>query len=937
MRRKTADNAAKRGIELLTFLAAVTALSTAAVAQGTLQSGENPDLAAEYRFDTGAGDTLYDTAGNNDGTINGASWTSGVEGKALSFEGDDEVTVSLSDSDEDNLGNDRSGTIAAWIRPESYSSSGTIWSTYIDRDRSLRLNNGVLEGDQYNGGASGRNSVSFDISSYSGWTHVAYHYNQNNANGNQELILWVDGERVNRQTFSGTSEVSNGADYYIGSLDGNSGFFNGDIQNIKFHKSYLNDSQIRSIYNSGSWKVGGGGTESETSKVLDMSFQHVQNGQVLDTSGESNHANIVNGASQLPAVECKVGRCFNFDESGNGQYVEADPASGLSDNEITAMAWIKPKPSADARAPIIRVDQFYFQHYSNDRLASYWYGWNKEGYHTSPSGSVPTGEWSHVAVTWDDSNGVSFYVDGQLTNQVSNTGPGDALNWIRIGRESSSRRFNGKIDQAKVFSSSLSSQELRKQYTQGRDRSSNAVPGAAARFGFDSSPRVCILNQGGGLSDGGWGGPSDSELKNLLDSEGWNTNYVQVGDITEDGWRSCDVIVFPNSERYPAFDKSADFCGSVNGEGSEHDVYMEMEEFMRAGGMWVGTWGAGLWYGKAWDGSSWNSYTSCSQYSGDELYKDGGGARCSDIGYSCYSSGNYDYSNINQSAAPALPNTITGAGKSTRWASNLDVKVLQAYDASSGYLIANKYVGIERVGDGYYFHPGGNYVLNPGSYSSADDGWNNLLTWYAGGGKQRIWDSAESNAGTINGDGNAPSYSSGNIGGAMTFDGSGDHIQLEEPVVMTKEGSTLIWSMNPDNTESTGLFTDGPTNLDNHIEVRTDKIFAETQTNCNYFDFGQYEKNTGWNTYAIVFNNSQAFLYENGKLLGEATRYGNNGCDGNSVDRLVSDMSFQYIGSKTGYNPPYDGQLDQIRTYPYALSQDQINQLMNNGGVSVSG
>jgi len=46
-------------------------------------------------------------------------------------------------------------------------------------------------------------------------------------------------------------------------------------------------------------------------------------------------------------------------------------------------------------------------------------------------------------------------------------------------------------------------------------------------------------------------------------------------------------------------------------------------------------------------------------------------------------------------------------------------------------------------------------------------------------------------------------------------------------------------------------------------------------------------------------------------------------------------MSFEYIGSKTGYNPGFNGQIDDVRVYPYSLDQENLKQVMNNGGLSV--
>ena len=45
------------------------------------------DPVAHWKFDEGNGTTAYDSAGSNDGTVTGATWTTGQIGGALDFDG----------------------------------------------------------------------------------------------------------------------------------------------------------------------------------------------------------------------------------------------------------------------------------------------------------------------------------------------------------------------------------------------------------------------------------------------------------------------------------------------------------------------------------------------------------------------------------------------------------------------------------------------------------------------------------------------------------------------------------------------------------------------------------------------------------------------------------------------------------------------------------
>jgi hypothetical protein len=48
------------------------------------------------------------------------------------------------------------------------------------------------------------------------------------------------------------------------------------------------------------------------------------------------------------------------------------PDVNLGLKNLTVYAWIKPEICIDQRAPIVRIDRFYFQFYEDNKLAAYW-------------------------------------------------------------------------------------------------------------------------------------------------------------------------------------------------------------------------------------------------------------------------------------------------------------------------------------------------------------------------------------------------------------------------------------------------------------------------------------------------------------------------------------------------------------------------------------
>ncbi|NIP26204.1 MAG: hypothetical protein GWN67_27470 [Phycisphaerae bacterium] len=71
-------------------------------------------IVSHWKFDEGSGNIAYDSAGTNDGTIYGATWTMGKIGGALSFDGVDDY-VDVIDSD-DSLDIEDNITITAWVK-----------------------------------------------------------------------------------------------------------------------------------------------------------------------------------------------------------------------------------------------------------------------------------------------------------------------------------------------------------------------------------------------------------------------------------------------------------------------------------------------------------------------------------------------------------------------------------------------------------------------------------------------------------------------------------------------------------------------------------------------------------------------------------------------------------------------------------------------------
>lgn len=211
-----------------------------------------------YTFDEGLGTIVNDTSGNgNDGTIIGATWTTGKSRGALSFDGrDDYVSVPRINNDEVSIcawfyknANDTNGADAifgAW-RWDFYTQIREGFGLLFQRSTPDILSF-VLATQDEKGRKMRKNAVA-DLGNSNGiWYHVVGTYNKTTG----EQKLYVNGELVNtRRHPPGNTIVP--LTYYpdmkIG-LSGRSGYFYGTIDEVRLYNRALSGEEVQDLYSS---------------------------------------------------------------------------------------------------------------------------------------------------------------------------------------------------------------------------------------------------------------------------------------------------------------------------------------------------------------------------------------------------------------------------------------------------------------------------------------------------------------------------------------------------------------------------------------------------------------------------------------------------------------------------------------------------------------
>ncbi|MHC4156530.1 MAG: LamG-like jellyroll fold domain-containing protein, partial [Planctomycetota bacterium] len=203
-----------------------------AEAIGKLGSG----LVGHWKFDEGSGNTAYDSAGNNNGTIHGAKWTKSKVGGALSFDGKDNY-VMIPDSDVFDFGKGNF-SISTWFKTVSMSDQFIIGFRNGTKCIEMYVNSASHVGSYIDTGSETIRLPFINTKYNDGkWHHAAITLDNGVGNGYR---LFLDGIMVGALTcsadFSDWSHIAIG-----GNPKGtwNKHFFNGQIDEIAIYNQAL--------------------------------------------------------------------------------------------------------------------------------------------------------------------------------------------------------------------------------------------------------------------------------------------------------------------------------------------------------------------------------------------------------------------------------------------------------------------------------------------------------------------------------------------------------------------------------------------------------------------------------------------------------------------------------------------------------------------------
>ena len=203
-------------------------------------------MISEWHLNEGSGGIAYDSADGNDGEIDGAKWTAGVYGSALSFDGKNDCVIV---PNSDNLNPADEITIEAWASTTEHITSKVVdkgdgkgYDIALDKHRGWK--GGVyIDGERYKVDWGAKKPV------LGQWYYLILTYD------GSAVRLYVDGVEKDSESAS-FSFKSNSNDLSIGSVGGKQKFFSGAIDEVAVYGKTLSPEEIKERYTSA--KLGSG-------------------------------------------------------------------------------------------------------------------------------------------------------------------------------------------------------------------------------------------------------------------------------------------------------------------------------------------------------------------------------------------------------------------------------------------------------------------------------------------------------------------------------------------------------------------------------------------------------------------------------------------------------------------------------------------------------
>jgi hypothetical protein len=449
-------------------------------------SASDNGLVGYWSFDEGLGTIAGDMSGRgNNGTASGSpTWVNGKKGKALSFNGSNDVQIS------GLLGQSENITLSAWA---NLSQADTEGSEVISLGDSvgLRLDHNIRGAMGFFYGGAGPGWVNTNTEAFyagTGWHHYIYTVDNNN----NRQMFYIDGTLATSTVSTDAINYTLGTDTFIGKHGNGESLndFGGQIDDVRVYNRALSATEVASLYNASKkmMKVNAPQNTKLTDGLVGMwtfNGQDMINGTTArDVTGNGLEAYFLNGPKLTSG---RVGQGVAFD--ADNDVIIASTTSIGEGNAVTVAAWVRfNNPTNNVTKEIVNkyrsgagMQQWLFikdRNNATGRLRfAVWNSSDVEAYATSDSAWPTDTSWHHVAGVYDGAN-VYVYGDGASLDSSPNAQTGAIKsygNYVCFGGEwngttcsDAGNEIDGDLDEVRIYNRALTAAEINRLYRMGK-------------------------------------------------------------------------------------------------------------------------------------------------------------------------------------------------------------------------------------------------------------------------------------------------------------------------------------------------------------------------------------------------------------------------------------------------------------------------------------
>ncbi len=887
-----------------------------------------PGPVGYWNMDEGTGINANDLSGNGiTGTLQSSpTWTTGKFGKGLNFNGTSQY-ITTSSNPLTYFTASKGYTVESWVKLDQYQPNPGCCGSRIAYTNSgnggfdWRIwNNGVVNFYRPTTWCAAGSSVTVPLNQ---WTHLAATYN------NQQVYVYMNGIRV--ASTNSCNFLDSTAGIVFNYPGGNHGLY-GSMDDSKVYNYARTPKQIVEDMNAGH-PIGGSPVGSQVGYwKFDEGYGITANNS---GSGSTTYNGTITGATWNN--DGKFGKALRFDGTTNSISVSSiNPPT-----QVTVSAWFRRKGTPGTGYHII-----YTQGTQIEISVPESTGQIRTGVTTATMGrqvfnsgsGVVDGNWHHLSLTYDG-NYLKSYIDGKQTASNPVTGALSTGSSTTIGYLSGGYATNGLIDEVKIYNAALTEDEIKLDYNRGSamvlgtmSDTSNLTGGSVASS--SASAAYCIP---GGTTTcnppvGEW---------NFEEGTGGSVNDTSGNGNLGNWSNGTGVGNWANGKMGKAgsFNGSSDYVTVTAGAGAPLDIDsnpITMEAWIKPNSLT----GEQHIISRGQRGVA--GYGLAINYSGG-LVNVGlhGGGNFNGTTTLVVGQWYHIVGIINgASSAIYINGKLDATGTVNVVATNLDFHLGSAWNGSIQSYFFNGSLDQVRIFNyartpaqiAYDYNRGGpiaHYKFDECQGITANDssGNNNTgtITIGASGSQTAVGTCTTSGTAWYNG-------VTGKYNSSLNFDGTDDTVLVPyssslnptnsisitawvKPNVVTaykevlrqEETNRKLLSFQPEGATGTALAF-GLTIGGSYTELDA-PITASEWTNGN------------WHFITATFNGSVKKVYDNGKEIGSENISGALGAGAQPI----------YIGSSSGGSEFFNGQIDDVKIFNYALTGSQIKGLYNSG------